>query len=329
MLDEHNSPVLLEANRSSHMLGEYRELVGDARPFEITAAAMNAADGPPCILYRASDPLPDLTTIPSPEEDEDVTFIHRQLHPYLRQPAVIGNVEDNAADARGPADDRLFVARDGSRVRPGSIFRWWYGLPWEFERNGVLVINPNAVWMTVRDKLRCYETLQSATRFRVPRSFAVNTPHEVAPLLREHAELFSQGYVLKPRVGWGGQGVQVADRDEPPLPFTGQYMLCERIRPPSRLPSHQTANRPGIDRARYWDVRAFVFAGTYLGGIVHSSDQPVTNYWRGGKPGRIDAATSELIGPAAEAAVRLISAAATTVMTFPSPPNTPLTNVEY
>lgn len=302
IFDRDCTPVLLEANRASHMLGEYMEFFGDEKPFELTAAVMNEAAGPPCFLWRRGDPFPDA--------DEDVCFISNHLRKYLRQQPLIANVEDNSE----PATE--LVTRDGQRVRPGSIFRWWYGLPWTFERSGVRVINSNAAWLAVRDKLLCYETLQRAKSFRVPRSFPVESIADVNRLLATHLDLFQNGYVLKPRVGWGGQFVQVADAGAPPLPFEGHFLLSERIVPQLR-------------NGRYWDVRAFVMAGVYLGGIIHSSSSGNTNYWRGGQPEPLDADLSRRLEPAALEAVQLLDEAAARIHAGPIPRNSPLTDVIY
>src|SRR6516165_4853183 len=184
------------------MLGEYMHFLGNERPFELVAKVMNRQAGPPCLLWRRDDPLPDA--------DEDAVFIGRHLSKYLREPPLIADVEDN----QQPREE--LVARDGRRVRPGSIFRWWYGLPWTYERSGATVINPNSVWMVVRDKLVCSQLLAGAKSFRVPRSFAVESAADVRALLAGNPELFSDGYVVRPRVGWGGHGVQVAARGEEP-----------------------------------------------------------------------------------------------------------------
>src|SRR5262249_21759693 len=147
MFDDRGA-VLIEANRSSHMLGEYLHFHGNDRPFALAADVMNRAGGIPCLLWRRGDPFPDA--------DEDACFIARHLRPHLQNEPVICNVEDNQT----PRTELL--TRDGRLVRPGSIFRWWYGLPWCYERSGVTVINPNCVWVTVRDKLRCYQLLAEA-----------------------------------------------------------------------------------------------------------------------------------------------------------------------
>lgn len=302
MFDRDGTPVLLEANRSSHMLGEYLHFFGDERPFKLTAGVMNAADGPPCLLWRKDDPLPDA--------DEDACFIGGYLAKHLRTPPLIANVDEN----QEPRDELL--TRDGQRVRPGSIFRWWYGLPWTYERTGVRVINTNAAWVAVRDKQHCYETLKDATAFRVPHSFAVNSVSDARKTLAEHEELFKCGFVLKPRVGWGGHQVQVAQRGEEPQPFEGSYLLSERIIPELR-------------QGRHWDVRAFVMAGEYLGGIVHSSSSANTNYWRGGQPEPLEAALSEQLATAALEATSRLEAAAAEIHSLSEPPVTELTTVSY
>ncbi len=302
LIDADGAPVFIEANRASHMLGEYLQFFGNERPFALAAGVMNRADGPPCLLWRRGDPFPDA--------DEDACFIGRHLAKHLDHPPVVGNVEDN----QGHCEE--FVARDGRRVRPGSIFRWWYGLPWTYERAGVAVINPNCLWVTVRDKLRCAETLAAAESFRVPRSFAVQSAADVRQRLAESAALFANGYVLKPRVGWGGYGVQVADAGDEPRAIGANSLLSERIRPPS------------ID-GRFWEARVFVMAGQYLGGLRHSSRTPLTNYWQGGIPGPLDDKTAALLERPALEAVRLLDAAAEAVHRLPHPPESPLTEVNY
>jgi hypothetical protein len=302
MLDEGGMPVLIEANRSSHMLGEYLQFHGDDRPFELAADVMNRAGGIPCLLWRRGDPFPDA--------DEDACFIARHLRPHLQAEPVICNVEDNQKRRTE------LLARDGRVVRPGSIFRWWYGLPWTYERSGVTVINPNCVWVTVRDKLCSYEALANARSFRAPRSFPADSADQVQSLLAAHPELFRSGYVLKPRVGWGGQGVQVADPGEEPRPFGAKYLLSERIVPPR------------MD-GRFWEARVFVMAGVYLGGIRHSSRSPLTNYWQGGEPEPLDDATTVALEPAALEAVRLLDDAADSVHRLPEEPTSELTKVIY
>lgn len=302
LIDGDGAPVFIEANRASHMLGEYMHFLGNERPFELVAKVMNRQAGPPCLLWRRDDPLPDA--------DEDAVFIGRHLSKYLREPPLIADVEDN----QQPREE--LVARDGRRVRPGSIFRWWYGLPWTFERSGITVINPNCVWVTARDKLNCSQTVTGARSFRVPASFAVENAAEVRRLLNEHAHVFRNGYVLKPRVGWGGHGVQVADRNDEPRDFNGPRLLSERI------------DSRRID-GQFWEARVFVMAGVYLGGLCHSSRSPLTNYWQGGTAGPLDAGISSLLEPAALEAVQLLDVAAEKIHSLPEPPDSRLTTVDY
>ncbi|WP_339911591.1 ATP-grasp domain-containing protein [Symmachiella dynata] len=302
MFDADGTPVLLEANRCSHMLWEYLLLYKNDMPFRHTAEILNAADGPTCLMWRRNDPLPDA--------DEDACWISGHLRLHLDREVIICHVEDNQQDS-----DEL-LTRQGKRVRPGSIFRWWYDLPWSYERSGVRVINPNAAWVAVRDKLDCYTALKSATSFRVPRSFAVETPSEAAAILSAHPNLFERGYVIKPRVGFGGHGVQVADPHDPPQSFFGNHLLSERI-----IPQLRDGN--------FWDVRLFVMAGRYLGGVLRTSPGAVTNVFQGGTPQRLDDETAAALQAPALEAVQLLDAAAEAVHCLPHPPDTDLTNVEY
>lgn len=308
MLDADGTPVLLEANRSTHMLGEYLHFLRNELPFELTAAVMNAAGGIPCLLWRRGEPFPD--------GDEDAPFIGQHLMRFLDRPPVICDVEDNQEYRTH------LVARDGSHVTPGSIFRWWYGLPWSHERAGTRVINPNAAWVAVRDKLACYNTLHAANGgagprfFRVPRAFAVDSAAEAAEQLAAHPQIFSRGYVLKPRVGWGGFGVQVAEPGVTPKPVVPNYLLSERIVPP----------RP---EGLFWEVRVFVMAGRYLGGLRHVSRTPQTNYWQGARPEPLDPAIAARLEPAALEAVALLDAEAERISRLPTDFDSPLTQVTY
>ncbi|MBI3862655.1 MAG: hypothetical protein HY290_12260 [Planctomycetia bacterium] len=302
LVDGDGTPVFIEANRASHMLGEYLHFFGDERPFELTAGVMNRADGPPCLLWRRGDPLPDA--------DEDACFIGRHLERYLKRPPVICNVEDN----QEPRDE--ITGRDGRRVRPGSIFRWWYGLPWSYERSGATVINPNSVWATVRDKLACSELLAGAKTFRVARSFAVESAGDARRIMTDEPQTFRNGYVVKPRVGWGGYDVQVASPGEEPHAISSNYLLSERIVPKQ-------------SDGQYWEARMFVMAGVCVGGLKHTSRSPNTNYWQGGTPERLDEATTALLAPAALEAVVRIDSAAARVHALPQPPRSVLTEVSY
>ena len=302
LIDRDGTPVFLEANRSSHMLGEYLHFFRNDLPFVLTAAVMNRAAGPPCLLWRRRDPAPDA--------DEDASFIGRHLARHLQRPPIICNVEDNLVERSH------LIARDGAPVQPGSIFRWWYSLPWSYERTGVTVINPNAVWVVVRDKLACARELAGASTFRVPTAFAVENQAEALRLLAEHKDLFAEGYVLKPRVGWGGYDVQVAERGDEPIKIPGDYLLSERIH------SRQSDGR-------YCEVRMFVMGGVCLGGLKHTSHSPNTNYWQGGEPARLDDATCEQLAPAALEAVSRLDRAASAIMALPAPPLTRLTEVNY
>ncbi|MEI6667169.1 MAG: hypothetical protein WCP29_03360 [Acidobacteriota bacterium] len=302
MIDSDGVPVLLDANRSSHMMTEYLDLFGDDRPFELIAARINRCDGPPCLLWRRGEPFP--------EGGEDAPFIGRHLAAHLACEPIVCDVEDNQETRT------TLTARDGRRIQPGSLFRWWYGLPWSYERAGVLVVNPNCAWTIVRDKASYAEYFSGSAHFRTARSFRVATPAAAGVVIEAHPDVFAHGYVLKPRVGWGGFGVQVGDPGDAPLPWTGDYVLCERVRPTPFC-------------GRFWDVRVFVMDGEYLGGIRYSNTTPITNFHQGGTASRLDRALANQLREPALEAVRRIDHLADEVACLPAPPQTALVNVIY
>src|SRR5580700_5794592 len=79
LIDGDGTPVFIEANRASHMLGEYVQFHGNEWPFEIIADVMNrSGGGPACFLWRRGDPFPDA--------DEDACFISGHIAAYLELP---------------------------------------------------------------------------------------------------------------------------------------------------------------------------------------------------------------------------------------------------
>jgi hypothetical protein len=302
MIDSDGVPVLLDANRSSHMMVEYLELIGDDRPFARIASRMNRAGGPPCLLWRRGEPFPD--------GGEDAPFIGRHLAVHLADAPVICDVEDNQDEHAG------LIGRDGRRVMPGSIFRWWYGLPWTHERSGVLVVNPNCAWVIVRDKAGYPDHFAGSRHFRVARSFRVDSPAHASGLMEAHPDLFSRGFVLKPRIGWGGYGVQVGDARDAPRQWSGDYLLSERV-------------VPSLREGKYWDVRVFVMDGEYLGGIQYSNTSPVTNFHQGGTPSPLDRGLADALREPALEAVGRVDDLADAIHRRSRPPQTALVNVIY
>jgi hypothetical protein len=302
MLDEGGTIYFLEANRCSHMLWEYVESYGDEEPFRLTAAAMNAAGGVPYLLWRRQDQ--------EGVGDETACWIGSRLARHLEHPPVIAFVEDNQQEREE------LLSREGTWGRPGSLFRWWYPLPWSCERSGVRVINPNSVWVVVRDKQRSYECLATARHFRVPWSSPVASTEEAVELIARHPERFARGWVLKPGTGFGGHGVQVGSPGSLPREVPDNSLLCERIVPP-------------LENGRYWDVRVFVMAATYCGGLIRTSEKPVTNVFQGGRTSRLPDALAAKLEPATLEAVRLLDEAAAAVHALPVPVDSPLTRVVW
>jgi hypothetical protein len=300
MFDRGGTPCFLEANRCSHMLPEYVAAYGDFGPFRLAAAVMNEAGGLPCLLWRRQDLVAT--------DEENAAWIGSCLSRFLLRPPAIAFAEDNAEDR---AELRT---REGAWVRPGSLFRWWYPLSWSFERAGVRVVNPNAVWVVVRDKLASYGHLSGARHFRLPWSAAVGSVREAAEMIAGHGERFAAGFVLKPRTGFGGQGVRVGQPGSVPAEVPENSMLCERIVPP-------------LNQGSYWDVRVFVMAGKYCGGLVRTSDRPVTNVFQGGRTSRLPDDLAARLEPAALEAVGLLDKAAAAVHALPQPPDSPLVRV--
>jgi glutathione synthase/RimK-type ligase-like ATP-grasp enzyme len=229
---------------------------------------------------------------------------------FLEKEPVVAFVE-NTSKANGD----LFT-RDGEPILPGSIFRWWYPLSSSYELSGVKVINPNCVWVAVRDKLKSYATLSRAKAFRVPRSFAVSNSAQARELISRCTTTFSDGFVLKPRTGYGGHGVQVGALGDTVKEFTGKYMLSQRI-----------IAAPWYDQ--FWDVRVFVMAGQYLGGLVRTSRDPVTNLFQGGQARPLADGLAALLEPAALEAVQMLDRAATVILGQPESLACSLTRVSW
>ncbi len=122
--------------------------------------------------------------------------------------------------------------------------------------------------------------------------------------------------MLKPRVGFGGHGVQVAAATDMPQAFAGNYLLSERI-------------QPQLKEGEFWDVRVFVMAGQYVGGVLRSSTGAVTNVFQGGRVARLDERTTAMLERPALEAVALLDREADRIHNLPQPPQSELTAVDY
>jgi len=251
-------PVLLDANKASHMLWEYLLLYRSDLPFRILAARLKGSASRPCFLLRRSDRPPG--------EPEDAAFVLSHVARHLDRPPHICYLESQANHGTTLLD------AEGETVEPDVVFRWWYPLRSAFEHAGALVINSNALWTIVRDKMRCYRALQGAAAFRVPESYAVDNREELALVLSRNSAAFADGYVVKPRIGWGGHRVQVCDGGDLSGEVGPHFMVSQRIRPARD------------EWAPFWDVRAFVINGEFAGAVQYNSHRPVTNYHQGGLP---------------------------------------------
>jgi hypothetical protein len=302
ILDQDGVLFFLEANRSTHMLWEFVAVYGHGEPFHQVASWMNAASGPPCVLWRRRDPNID--------DVENAGWVGSWLSKFLNRAPLVAYVEDNQTEREE------LLTREGNWILPGSLFRWWYPLPWSLERSGVRVVNPNSVWLVVRDKMISYEYLARAEHFRVPWSAPVRDAAEAAEVIALHPERFGHGFVLKPRIGFGGHGVQVGPPGGVPREVPENGMVSERI-------------VPNLRDGLYWDIRVFVMGGRYCGGLIRTSAQPVTNVFQGGKVHRLPDDLEERLGLAAVEAVQILDEKAAAIHRLPDIPDSHLTRVTW
>jgi hypothetical protein len=110
--------------------------------------------------------------------------------------------------------------------------------------------------------------------------------------------------------------VQVGAPGDTITDFAGDYLLSERI-------------VPALRQGRFWEVRVFVMAGQFLGGILHTAATPMTNFWQGGTAEPLDDAIAASLERPALEAVTLLDAEADRIHHLAVPPETRLTEVEY
>jgi glutathione synthase/RimK-type ligase-like ATP-grasp enzyme len=177
--------------------------------------------------------------------------------------------EDNNKNSRSLS----LIDRKKKHIKPGSILR--YGsLSRVFERNNILVINPNTVANLTYNKIRTYQMLSKA-KIKLPKTYVVYNNAELKRLLEQENDVFEKGFVIKPLANENGNGVHILKNHNGILPTIKEGEMLEQLIVPKKY------------KHRFWDVRVYVIEGKLVSGVIRSSKSPITNIMRGAKPERL------------------------------------------
>lgn len=197
-------------------------------------------------------------------------------------------VEDNEASLR--KNSNKLKDRNNKSIEFDAIFMTLF---LSYYRPNVLQINPTEIISIIRDKWLCYQIAKKSKEIKFPTTFLLSDRKKLKEIVSK--PLFKKGIVLKPRRGEGGKGIFIFENPKEALSCTlkKEYLIQERI---------QVKKEDG----KFWDVRAMVINGKFVGAIKRVSVNPVVNLSRGGEAERVSKKIERKIRKKAELFVKLV-----------------------
>ncbi|MBL7206359.1 MAG: hypothetical protein ISS36_02030 [Candidatus Aenigmarchaeota archaeon] len=181
---------------------------------------------------------------------------------------------------------------DGNIIKADSLLR---RKPlFKYNPENVIEINSPEVIRVTRNKWLSYLAIRNAF-IRSPTSFLVKNMSNVERALKENERMFKKGFVLKPTTGEKGSGIRIVkdiskiDNIEIKKPY-----LLQKIVNIKKM------------KGDYWDLRAFVVGGKYIGSMLRVSESPVTNISLGGVVKEVPGEIENKIKKRAEKCVKVI-----------------------
>ncbi len=165
---------------------------------------------------------------------------------------------------------KMLIPSSGHSTKPHSILR--YGrLSKSFEKQKILVVNPNCVTTITKNKIKTINILDR-NLVNIPETFIVSSNNQLNLILKNHSPLFSKGFVLKPISGQKGKDVHIFFNLKQKVPsFRGKKILQKFV-----------ATRK--HHKKYWDARVYLVDGKPIIGVIRESFHPVTNVSQGAVP---------------------------------------------
>ncbi|MDP7115748.1 MAG: hypothetical protein QF632_05270 [Candidatus Woesearchaeota archaeon] len=289
IFDEAGKPFFLEANSASTVHEEIPKIYGDCVTVKKIARYINHLPGKNiCFFVKKTQWNSENKNKSHWLTDQLTNFINKKIH--------ICYMGDNLRVSRSFFLDHNFMRltltnfkKGGGnsyvlnaqrrKVKPDIIFRNYFQLNPDFEREGVHVINTMAARDLVWFKHKCYEAVKQVNGINIPKYFLVNDSEELKQVLQQNTNQFKKGYVIKPLGNSLGRYVRVMDSGRMPRKYKVMHgsMVQQRIKP--KL----------LDGKNFWDLRVFVVNGKFAGAVKRVCRQKVTNIAQGGFGDIVDA----------------------------------------
>jgi glutathione synthase/RimK-type ligase-like ATP-grasp enzyme len=283
VFDQDENPWFIEANTIPGAFFSYRKNYGNNRPLKELAKFMKRYSREPCVLtlyhkstmYRKRDLW---------EYD-----ILKQWLPNLH----ICYMEKNMGRRK------KLIDKNGVEFEPTCMLVRSHdceGISIHFEKR-IPVINPRSVVKLAGNKFSALKAIKKySPDINIPKTFLVKNNVEFKALLRKNSEIFGAGYVVKPVDDTCGHGVHVFSHNEK-----------FRVRRPELL---EQRIKPRLINRKYWDVRAFVVNGRFVGAIMRESRSRVTNISKGAKTYRVPKRLLNRLKKPSEDIIKAINTAA-------------------
>lgn len=269
MIDENGEPVFLEANCLPGISFDFKKVTG-ILPYRTLSKEVFEKFTNVCLLH------------------DDLFDDHKQLDAFLKELSRQGRINYHYCPAKKQRGENFpfFIDNKGKKIKPHCIFEasiFDYFLL-KYELAGTVVINSLATKSICFDKWLTYKIVEKLKGVRYPVTFKINNIDEIKGYLS--SEMFRE-WVLKPQFGRQGKGI-IFIKDRLPKSFNmlykrhEPYLIQERI-----YPKKYNKN--------YWDIRAFIVAGKFIGGYKRVSKKKMTNLHSGGHMEKLEREFSDSI----------------------------------
>lgn len=175
----------------------------------------------------------------------------------------------------------------GNLHHDGTLLVWYNNTKNTFSKS-FDIINDEKLCKLTKNKLKTAQLMEKY-QIPIPKTFAIESEKEIKQILEKNQ---IKNYVIKPIFGSKGDDISF-------------HKIGEKIKLPPRkmLLQEQIILKKLYNR--YWDLRALVVNGKYIGAIKRSSQNPATNISKGGRINKAPLKFQKLIAPLAEKIVEI------------------------
>lgn len=195
----------------------------------------------------------------------------------------VAYTEDN------PANGKINQIKDtkGATHRNGTLLVWYNMTKPLFNKKFKILNHPETCEL-IKNKIATAKIIEKE-KIPTPKTFPISTIEDLKKILAQES---LKEYVLKPVFGSKGDNISF-------------HKSTDKIKIPNLTMLIQERIFQKKLYGRYWDLRALVVNGKYIGAIKRSSANPATNISKGGRINKAPLKLQKIIAPLAEKIVEI------------------------